>query len=508
VRTAAWRLTMTAALAVAAGLAVPGPKSARSAPIPPAPARPDRPAPVDSRALGSPSCSSASCHGGNVPAEGRSRTSYHAWLDDPHAGADRVLYNAASRRIWAAYRETLRGTTAAHAWQAKECLACHAGPASESHSLAAASFGVGCEACHGPARDWIAAHHTAEWNDPTCWPAERKREAGFEDTKSLANRARVCADCHVGAADREVNHDLIAAGHPRLFFELSAFLDRYKPAHWDRNADRRRHPAAGAEARGSAFDAKAWLVGQIVTAERAAGLLAVRAERAAVGGTSTPWPEFTEYGCYACHHSLASPSWRQEETSHRFSFGNLPWGTWHFALVETLATESADAPEGLASLIVELRAEMANAFVEPSAVAERARALEAALASWAESADAAPISPAEVRRLVELLDARRESIAVQDWDGAAQLYLAYVPLGSGYRSAIGEPPRRPAGTAPLVAVKELLRFEPVSKKSSAAVDSPRGYDPERLKELLRLLGEAADGATSSDAPPAPGDFAP
>ena len=89
--------------------------------------------------------------------------------------------------------------------------------------------------------------------------------------KDLGNRARACTDCHVGGDRAEVNHDLIAAGHPALLFENSSFLDRYRPyQHWSEAEDRRRHPA---------FEVETWAVGQVVSGKAAMKLLAARRGR-------------------------------------------------------------------------------------------------------------------------------------------------------------------------------------------------------------------------------------
>ena len=97
--------------------------------------------------------------------------------------------------------------------------------------------------------------------------------------KDLQNRARACTDCHVGGDRAEVNHDLIAAGHPALLFENSSFLDRYRPyQHWSEADERRRHPA---------FEAETWAVGQVASAEAAMKLLR-REPRATSRGRSSP----------------------------------------------------------------------------------------------------------------------------------------------------------------------------------------------------------------------------
>src|SRR5262249_26203829 len=146
-----------------------------------------------------------------------------------------------------------------------------------------------------PAEHWLTRHYQAEWK--TLSPAQ-KQELGFANTKNLEVRAYVCAECHVGGPNQEVDHNLIAAGHPALKFELAAFHDLY-PKHWD-------------ETVAPEFTAKLWSVGQLISADQAMRLLNYRAHGAATH-TRSDWPEFTESDCFACHHNLLPSSWRQSK---------------------------------------------------------------------------------------------------------------------------------------------------------------------------------------------------
>jgi hypothetical protein len=130
---------------------------------------------------------------------------------------------------------------------------------------------------------------------------------------SPADRAAVCVGCHVGApADenrkypvRDMNHDMIAAGHPRLNFDYAEYLRRL-PKHW--------HDPTAPNPAGE------WLIGRVVHAEAACRLLADRAKRAMENDSRSPWPEFAEFDCAACHHRFASP----DEPGERPS-GALRW---------------------------------------------------------------------------------------------------------------------------------------------------------------------------------------
>src|SRR5262249_35051891 len=149
--------------------------------------------------------------------------------------------------------------------------------------------GIGCESCHGTAQQWLGVHYARDWRNKS---DDEKRTLGFQPLKGLGERAHLCVSCHVGDVNKEVNHDLIAAGHPRLNFEFGAF-QAIMPKHW---------PDEGTHGQPD-FEARAWAVGQVVSAQAALALLKHRAST-----TRSPWPEFAEYECFACHHDLREPS--------------------------------------------------------------------------------------------------------------------------------------------------------------------------------------------------------
>ena len=76
---------------------------------------------------------------------------------------------------------------------------------------------IGCETCHGGARRWLSEHYQHDVG------RDELASLGMIDTKNLLVRARVCAACHVGSAENDMNHDMIAAGHPPLHFELASY---------------------------------------------------------------------------------------------------------------------------------------------------------------------------------------------------------------------------------------------------------------------------------------------
>src|SRR5207302_8379860 len=136
--------------------------------------------------------------------------------------------------------------------------------------------GVGCESCHGPAERWLGAHTRYGWDRLS--PSEKETRFGMRPTKALDKRVGICVDCHVGSPGRDVNHDLIAAGHPRLSFEFGAYLANM-PHHWK----------GSKQTQGPDYDATAWAIGQVASGQAALALLSDRASR-----QTAPWPEFAE----------------------------------------------------------------------------------------------------------------------------------------------------------------------------------------------------------------------
>ena len=160
----------------------------------------------------------------------------------------------------------------------------------------------------------------------------------MNNTKSLRVRAQICVKCHVGGPGRDVNHDLIAAGHPRLQFSMSAYWEAL-PKHWI-DADDRAPTGPNYDCARS---------GSLVRPQLRKRPFVKR--QPAPGGSGN-WPEFAEWSCSACHHDLRIDEVYQQEVASR---GNLsgrrlafdPWN--HFALgnLQTPISEAygSDGPQ-------------------------------------------------------------------------------------------------------------------------------------------------------------------
>jgi hypothetical protein len=236
--------------------------------------------------LGAQSCAAGGCHGQARDGSRDWQSAYSVWFaDDPHRRAGDVLYAERSVEIYRSlhpleHPSERTDEVSYSAFVQARCAGCHTIPATTTSAIAVRS-GVSCEACHGPASGWIDQHYLTGW----------KRGSGFRDLKNLPTRAAVCTSCHVGpvVADGityDVDHELIAAGHPRLAFELDAYLTNY-PKHWNEAADHARFPGT--------FHSNAWLCGQQAASAKLIDQLSSRRQ---------PGPEFASYDCFDCHHAL------------------------------------------------------------------------------------------------------------------------------------------------------------------------------------------------------------
>ena len=369
--------------------------------------------------------------------------------------------------------------------------------------------GVGCESCHGSARHWINPHRSAEWKRSEIWSSQRKSEAGFLETKQLVTRVNRCADCHVGNADQSVNHDLIAAGHPRLAFEFAAFQSQM-PIHWRQADERRRSPAANApQSPGqSTYEARNWLIGQLVTADHELEILSAAAQSPKV-----TWPELAQYDCFGCHHELASPGWRQARTAWNLRPGEFQWGSWGLGLI---ADAQPQVPRILSDRFVtdqySLRKLMRSLSPERNEAVSLVAVLRQELALATDRSSTATFTVEELVAIKSTLLKRHESMTNQGWDRSAQLFLAAVALEKGANDALGMGDRVLSSRAnSFIRLRELLSHHESSGSTPSAVvrESPYRFELNwaALRQAFqRLQSEDKTGSptgSGTDLPPAP-----
>ena len=166
------------------------------------------------------------------------------------------------------------------------CLGCHATPAGRRGVRFQTSDGVGCESCHGPASGWLSTHYAVGGTHAA------NVSRGLVPLDNPRARAAQCLDCHFGSADagQFVTHRIMAAGHPRISFELDLFSTLQQHYNLDNDyLDRK----------GRANSTQVWAIGQAMALDRALSLFTT------ARGTEGLFPEFYFFDCHSCHRRIS-----------------------------------------------------------------------------------------------------------------------------------------------------------------------------------------------------------
>ncbi|MGN6546777.1 MAG: hypothetical protein ACTHK7_17105 [Aureliella sp.] len=247
---------------------------------------------------------------------------------------------------------------------------------------------------------------------------------GFVPARDMLARARMCASCHVGDRDRDMNHDIIAAGHPALHYEFATFHQR-QPKHWRDEG----------ESDAPRYEASQWLAGQLAALDASLVLLEARASLALPVST---WPELASYNCYACHQPLRSGEIdrRANATAAKptsaITIAN--YSHWNrFGVEELLRLRSAEGKASrldreLAEALERLTSTVQSGSSTSAQAQQAARAARLALDAWLSSPEGlAEIGAFTARRLQTLaLSAGKRPSNRENWETAAQFYLASI----------------------------------------------------------------------------------
>ncbi len=382
---------------------------------------------------GAASCAASGCHGGPAVAVASASaprgSEYPLFLEnDPHSRSWQTLNSDASIAILTKLG-ILRQGTIVQPDAYRNCLACHntdhaIDEAIDSGFAPAIAEGVGCESCHGPSQAWSNAHYQGPDS-----LRKAKSELGLVDSKPLLQRAKICALCHVGAKDRDMNHDIIAAGHPALYFDMSVYHTAY-PKHW-------REPEAGTES----FRAKLWWAGQIAKADAELELIQ---SRAANERTVSVWPEFSMLQCTSCHQTLDGFS--PPPTFAAPDAGGIDWQQpgraslrrWNLQGIQLLQSHFANPkdPKDANSSLEDLTRILSSLSPPRQTVAEQTTALRETMVQSL-SREGLSITNqwnATMQRHQAIQDLRR-AIDTTDWEQASLAYVtawaAIQPPASG-----------------------------------------------------------------------------
>jgi hypothetical protein len=368
------------------------------------------------------------------------------------------------------------------------CLACHTNPLTAGPGRAGPhKEGVGCEACHGAAKGekpWLEVHATTRWRELS---AKEKAGYGMTPLEDPVAQARTCAGCHVGAPDgRDLNHDLIAAGHPRLDFELANYRANMPP-HWRSDKYDQREPG---------YEARLWAVGQVESARASLKLLVSRAE-AEAAPVSKPWPEFAEYSCFACHSGLRATNWQRAANLGRRKPGSLPYSVWYTSLLPVLATRGDALPDTFS----ELGLAMSEPSPDRKKVTDLAGKGGVQLDGLLAKVQQDRYDRAAVKALLGHLAAHGERAPATTWDEKEQFALAVAALSRADRALAraegGKPLLGPEADKHLRGLFEALAFPPGSEGPVGFRDNNRADEP--MKKVLEDL-RSAGGRPVAPAP--------
>ncbi len=415
--------------------------------------------------IGPGSCAATSCHGSVKPVAGSRilQNEYSTWIiKDKHSRAYQALTGDIGERI----ARILKLNTKAE--DAPKCLACHAlytTPEQRGRPFEL-SDGVSCENCHGPASAWLGPHTTRDWTH------EKSVALGMVDTRNVIHRTEKCLGCHLGTKDKFVDHEMIAAGHPDLFFELDSF-SAVMPRHWKSP----RESAPGKPVEDAAWaGVRDWSAGQAVQLRAEMDRLVWRAKGERFDKKDV-WPEYSELSCFACHHSLgpAKNSWRQ---AHGFAGrrpGDPPWNSSRYAVFRLLAKQidSANALE-LDRRIAEVSDEMSKLNPDRNAVAASASAAAPIAQEFAEQLAAMQYDQSFVLRMLHQISDDAETISLAGERSAEQAAMAtdsfYIAYSKNANPANADEVR--------AAINELFR----------ELENPSAYNADQFAGSLRRIG--------------------
>ena len=382
--------------------------------------------------IGPGSCAATSCHGSVKPVPGSRilQNEYSTWiLQDKHSRAYQALTGEVGERMARILK------LGAKAEDSPKCLACHAlytSPEQRGRAFEI-SEGVSCENCHGPAQGWLGQHTARD-------SAEKHAESvrlRMVDTRNVVTRTEKCLECHLGTKNKFVDHEMIAAGHPDLYFELDSF-SAVMPRHWRQP----RLTASGQPADDAAWiGVREWSTGQAVQLRAEMDRLVWRAKGERFDGKSV-WPEYSELSCFACHHSLgpAATSWRQEHGYAGRRPGDPAWNASRYVVFRILAAQvDSNAAAELDRNLSAVSAEMSKLNPDRDAVAAAASAAAPTAQRFAERLSAMSYDSALALKLLQRIADSADAIALADERAAEQATMALDSLYIAYSKNAAPP---------------------------------------------------------------------
>jgi hypothetical protein len=404
--------------------------------------------------VGVATCGGTTCHGrSEADGEVVRQDELMLWQDPATAAG-------AHSRAWAVLREPRARAIAARlgigeASGAPMCLGCHATPAGRRGLRFQTTDGVGCESCHGPASGWLTSHYAVGGTHAA------NVSRGLVPLENPRARAAQCLDCHFGSADEGqfVTHRIMAAGHPRISFEL----DLFSTLQQHHNADR-----DYAERKGRAEGTRMWAIGQAMALDRSLGLFAT------ARGTEGVFPELYFFDCHSCHRRISDdPRFRPSAAANPgrpIPSGMPPYNDENMIMLAAAAR--VVAPALGTRFERDSRAFHAAMTRDRAATVAAAAALRASARALADAFAAAPMGRDTTFAIIATITGEAVSPRFTDYAGSVQAVMATDTLLSALVSQ---------GHVPAAAANEI---RPDINAAYRAVHDPNAYDPGGFRASL------------------------
>jgi hypothetical protein len=270
------------------------------------------------------------------------------------------------------------------------------------------------------------------------------------------SRAEKCLGCHLGDSTRSVDHELIAAGHPDLYFELNSFT-AVMPSHWK---EMDKDPF---------YDLRLLATGQGVALRENLKRISRNASKF--------WPEYAELDCFTCHHSLvgAKDSWRQARGYPDRRPGNPPWNSSRYTVYRVILNQvDHDSATRLEAGIKRVDDLVSDIRANPSQIAQAAEAASGTADEIAKRMPKLQMDGAAGWKLIKAITASSDRIAGAGERSAEQ---AAMVLDSLFVASNGG---APAGNGSQVGAAITALFP--------LVENPSAYNPNSFAQQMRRVG--------------------
>jgi hypothetical protein len=410
--------------------------------------------------MGVASCAGSTCHGHSV-ADGTPvrQDEVLRWQEESsptgaHSRAYRVIREQRGQSI-------IRRMGLDDAGVRRECLGCHVAP-----GAAKLSDGVDCEGCHGTSGGWLSTHYTVGASHA------RNVSQGMTDLVNPRVRANVCLDCHLSGDGQGqfIAHRIMAAGHPRVSFELDLFSALQ--AHHNEDADYVQRKG------GKTNSMRMWSVGQAEAVKRSLTLFMQPAL-----ANEGLFPEFTFYDCHSCHRRIYDSDQAQVSAlpnpGRPIPAGMPPYNDENMIML--LAAAKVAAPDLAAQFDARSKAFHAAMTRGRSETVQAAGALRQSADALSDRFAGTTFSRAQTFAIMETIAGEAISARLTDYEGAVQSVMAVDTLLNGMVN------QGMVSTAAAAGLRAQIN------QAYAAVREPNGFQPVAFR---RALGGAVSSIRS------------